>query len=152
MGYSFHWKLMAAEKYGVPQLRKRLILIMAWYLLLISGFDDSPGQPLPPFPPPTHGSPGFPPSVSLHKAFQGIHPNDSLHVIRPFPSRRHSDIDLCKPYPGTIMASSNENCIYPCGTRPFTYREFARIQTFSDSHIFGNTLIKRQSMITSLRG
>ena len=43
------------------------------------------------------------------------------------------------------MASSNENNIHPCGTRPFTNREFARIQTFSDSHVFGNTNIKKQS-------
>ena len=43
------------------------------------------------------------------------------------------------------MASHNENNIHPCGTRPFTNREFARIQTFSDSHVFGNTNIKKQS-------
>jgi site-specific DNA-cytosine methylase len=157
MGYSFHWKLMSAEKYGVPQLRKRLILIVAWYSIpnsLSTASQDltkSPGQPLPPFPLPSHNSPGLPSPVSLRQAFQGIHSNDSLHLIRPFPVPRYSGIDLHLPYPGTIMAGGSENCIHPCGTRPFTYREFARIQTFSDSHIFGNSLIKRHSMIPVLR-
>ncbi len=32
IGYSFHWKVMPAEKYGVPQLRKRLILLVAWLI------------------------------------------------------------------------------------------------------------------------
>ena len=112
-----------------------------------SGFNNSPGQPLPPFPPPTHGFPGLPSPVSLQRAFQSIHPNDPLHVIRPFPTRRHSGIDLYKPYPGTIMACGSDNCIHPSGTRPFTDREISRIQTFSDSHITGNTLIKRHSKI-----
>jgi len=29
-GYSFQWKVLSAELYGVPQLRKRLIILAAW--------------------------------------------------------------------------------------------------------------------------
>ena len=106
----------------------------------------SPGQTLPPFPAPAHGLPGLPPLVSLHQSLQNISPNDRLHVITPLPTRRFCTIDIYQPYPGTIVASGTTGeIVHPCGTRYFTLRELARIQTFSDSHVFGKTHVKKQS-------
>src|SRR5438552_2938628 len=84
------------------------------------------------------------PYVSLVEALRGIHASDALHNFRPFPSPRYSTINPTKPFPGTITA---RNCleIYFDGSRPFTKRELARIQSFSDSHIFRNTYTRRQS-------
>jgi site-specific DNA-cytosine methylase len=108
----------------------------------------SPGQSLPHFPPPKHGSPPLPPYVSIADAIFDIHPNDPLHVLRPFSTARRSDIDPYLPLPGTIMASQNSHFIFPDGTRPFTKREIARFQTFSDAHIFGMTRLDKQSINT----
>jgi site-specific DNA-cytosine methylase len=41
--------------------------------------------------------------------------------------------------------TSNSTHVFPDGTRPFTKRELARIQTFSDAHIFGDTGVDKQS-------
>jgi len=111
--------------------------------------DYSPGQSLPNFPGPTHGSYPLPPFVTVADAISDIRPNDPMHDIRPFPTRRFSSIDPSLPFPGTIMASSNTQFIYPDGTRPFSKREIARFQTFSDAHVFGPTRLDRQSRPTT---
>ena len=145
-GYSVQWKYLKSQDYGVPQSRERIILIAAWYLPFIL-VHSSPGQPMPDFPPPTHGSPPLPPHVCLADAISNISVNDTLHNPRPFPVPRWSSIDPSKVFPGTIKASSNSERIYPDGTRFFTMRELARCQSFSDDHVFGETCVERQSMV-----
>jgi len=110
----------------------------------ISTNNNSPGQSLPDFPPPTHGAPPLPPYVSLASAISDINPNDRLHDIRPFSTPRYSVIDPYMPLPATIK-TSNSTLIFPDGTRPFTKRELARCQTFSDAHIFGESNVERHS-------
>ena len=103
----------------------------------------SPGQTLPPFPPPTHGLPGLPSLVTLHQSLQNISPN---FIITPLPTHRFCTLDLYQPYPGTIIASGNAGkIVHLCGTQYFLLQEFARIQTFSDSHVLGKTRVKKQS-------
>jgi site-specific DNA-cytosine methylase len=107
----------------------------------------SPGQSLPQFPRHTHGKPPLPPYVSLADAIDNIRPNDRLHDVRActFPFPRYTTIEPYLPFPGTIMAANAEH-VFPDGTRRFTLRELARIQTFSDAHLFGETRIQRQSI------
>ena len=101
----------------------------------------SPGQTLPPFPPPTHGLPRLPIQSLLN-----ISPNVRLHIITPLPTRCFCTLNLFQPYPGTIIASQNAGKIVPpCGTQYFTLHERARIQTFINSHVFGKTRVKKQS-------
>lgn len=121
------------------------------YLSLLVGFfpitlslSHSPGQPLPQFPQPTHGPSTGVPFVTLGQALENICPTDLLHDVRYFTTPRHSRIDLNKPFPGTVM-TSNASHVFPDGRRLFTKRELARIQTFSDAHILGNTKIERSS-------
>lgn len=44
-GYSVHWRIVPLVEYGLPQTRKRLIMI-----------GSCPGERLPPWPPATHGA------------------------------------------------------------------------------------------------
>lgn len=146
-GYSVQWKVLKAQDYGVPQIRERLIVLASWSFHCYPHLIASPGQPLPDFPLPTHGPPPLPPYVSLAAAINNINPKDRLHDVRPYPRPRYSCIDPYLPFPGTIMASGNTSHIFPDGSRPFTKRELARCQTFSDAHVFGNTRIERQSRL-----
>jgi len=108
----------------------------------------SPGQPLPDFPRPTHGTGRQAPYVTVRQAIQGISPHDRLHVPRPFgafpPDGRYIDID--QPFMGTIMASSNPY-LHAEERRSFTHRELARVQTFGDAHVLGDVYVQRQSLL-----
>jgi site-specific DNA-cytosine methylase len=119
-------------------------------LLPSSILNYSPGQPMPSFPPQTHGSPPLLPYKCLVDAISNITFPDPLHDPRPFPYPRFSTINPYLPFPVTIIASGNTGNVYPDGTRPFTKRELARCQTFDDTHIFGNVCIERQSTAFNL--
>jgi len=109
---------------------------------------SSPGQPLPEFPPATHGPGRQAPYVTVRQAIQGISPHDRLHIPRPFtafpPDGRYIDLD--RPFTGTIMAGSNPY-LHEEERRPFTHRESARVQTFGDAHVLGEVYVQRQSLL-----
>jgi C-5 cytosine-specific DNA methylase len=106
----------------------------------------SPGQVLPEMPAPSHASPGHPflPShVSLETAFSNIAADDRLHKKTSYRYPRVSDLSPTEPFHGTVTTSLD--IPYWDETRPLTKRELARIQSFPDSHIFGDIHVAKQS-------
>ncbi|OAX80397.1 hypothetical protein ACJ72_05275 [Emergomyces africanus] len=142
LSYSCRWKLLKCQEYGVPQARQRLVI-------LASG----PGEPLPPFPKPTHGPPANPSSQpsshlprfrTIHDAISTIPPHapgHDIHHARKF----HRTKPAYDPHmqAKTITCNGGEN-YHPSGTRAFTHREFACLQTFPLEHQFCGKDVKRQ--------
>ncbi|DAA76692.1 TPA_exp: C-5 cytosine methyltransferase DMTA [Trichophyton benhamiae CBS 112371] len=125
LGYSVRWRLVNCKDYGVPQSRCRLILIAA-----------GPGEELPPFPQPTHGDePGKLPLVTILDAISGIPSTAPDHDLeraeRPFERRPYDPRSLAR----TLTCSGGDN-FHPSGTRTFTLREAASLQTFPLNHTF----------------
>ncbi|PGH07423.1 DNA (cytosine-5-)-methyltransferase [Blastomyces parvus] len=138
LGYSCRWKLLRCQDYGVPQSRQRLVI-------LASG----PGDPLPPFPKPTHGPPNTTPALprhrTIHDAISTIPLNHPDHDIHHASRRRPLTRPPYDPHTQakTITCNGGEN-YHPSGTRAFTYREFACLQTFPLEHRFCGKSVKRQ--------
>ncbi|EGC49841.1 C-5 cytosine methyltransferase DmtA [Histoplasma capsulatum var. duboisii H88] len=144
LGYSVRWKLLNCRDYGVPQSRQRLVI-------LASG----PGEPLPPFPKPTHTSPNtqinttittalLPPFRTIHDAISKIpphHPDHDIQYARSRPLNRPTYDPHTQAR--TITCNGGEN-YHPSGTRGFTYRELACLQTFPLEHRFCGKSVKRQ--------
>ncbi|KAI2012627.1 hypothetical protein LOZ39_000563 [Ophidiomyces ophidiicola] len=127
LGYSIRWKLLACEAYGVPQQRKRLVLIGA-----------GPGESLPRFPRPTHGPPGsgLLPFRTIRDAIGGIAENAPDHdperaFFRNITKPAYSPYSFAK----TITCNGGDN-FHPSGTRAYTHREAACLQTFPMEHRF----------------
>ena len=131
MNYSVKWTQHTFSEYGVPQARKRLIMMAA-----------CPGHPLPEFPTPTHAIspecpvPGLKPSVTIADALRPIrrgtpnhNPND--HIDRNFAP--YSPDQLVR---GCITTSGGQHNWHPNGKRPLTEREYACLQTFPLDHVF----------------
>ncbi|PLB41090.1 DNA cytosine methyltransferase [Aspergillus candidus] len=139
VGYSVHWKVLNCMDYGVPQSRRRLII-------LASG----PGETLPQIPGPTHGLPG-----------SGLHPYTTINqVIEAIPAGA-SDHDVIKAearmmrwgpraqydanqQARTITTGGGDNNYHPSGRRGFTNREFACLQTFPLEYRFGRHEVRKQ--------
>ena len=135
-GYSARWKIMESQKYGVPQVRKRLVIIAA-----------GPGETLPPFPEPSHG-PGLKPLATIKDFIRDI-PSNASHqqVVSQFqdgiPKAPYSSLTQVK----TITCGGGIGNYHPNGLRPFTVRELGCLQTLPVLHSFGNaklTAAKRQ--------
>ncbi|KAK1782739.1 S-adenosyl-L-methionine-dependent methyltransferase [Copromyces sp. CBS 386.78] len=142
-GYSVRWKVINFSHYGLPQPRRRLIMIGA-----------GPGEKLPPFPPPTHS-----PEVSRSRRNGGIKPlttaRQALSVIderrrhdfhqpylQPFPTPK-APWDGDKPLPYTVTCGAAENYHWS-GTRQFSPLEYALLQGFPLHHQFAGNCIKKQ--------
>lgn len=133
-GYSVRWKVVNFSHYGLPQPRRRLIMIGA-----------GPGEKLPPFPSPTHGN-GLKPVTTARQALAAIdgrrrHP---LHqpYLQPFPTRK-APWDGDKPLPYTVTCGAAENYHWS-GLRQFTPQEYALLQGFPMHHKFTGNYIKKQ--------
>ncbi|QVM12581.1 hypothetical protein D8B26_007202 [Coccidioides posadasii str. Silveira] len=135
LGYSIRWKLLSCEDYGVPQQRKRLVMIGA-----------GPGEPLPPFPKPTHGPPGsnLLPHRTILDAIGDIPENAPDHD----PERAYFR-NITKPafpprsFAKTITCNGGDN-FHPSGTRGYTHREAACLQTFPMEHRFCGVGVLKQ--------
>jgi DNA (cytosine-5)-methyltransferase 1 len=140
LGYSIKWKVFNLLEHGLPQRRKRLVLVAA-----------GPGEVLPPFPKPTHGivTPGFVsplrPFTTIKDWISGIPDDASHHDIRlgakgypktPYPIDSH--VKSC------ITTSGGDGNWHPSGLRPFTNRELARLQTFDMDHFFCGQETRKQ--------
>ncbi|KAL8746452.1 MAG: hypothetical protein Q9184_007747 [Pyrenodesmia sp. 2 TL-2023] len=135
-GFSIRWRLLHCADYGLPQMRLRTFMIAS-----------CPGEPLPPFPRPTHTSTPDPSSsllpwstiTSTIRSIPHSAPNHDLYAARP---RNQA------PYSGTKIARTitcnGGGMVHPSGTRDFTIREFAALQGFPHEHVFGNVGAKRQ--------
>ncbi|KAL9599634.1 MAG: hypothetical protein Q9219_003718 [cf. Caloplaca sp. 3 TL-2023] len=155
-GFSIRWRLLQCADYGLPQKRLRTFMIASWLvnkspplpqaLLTLHLYLPSPGEPLPPFPQPTHSedpsTTGLLPWKTINAAIQSISP-----------SATDNDTSTCiprsePPYSGERLANTLTctvgGLVHPSGERDFTVRELAALQGFPDEHVFGLMGAKRQ--------
>ena len=133
-GYSVRWRVVPLADWGLPALRKRLIMIGA-----------GPGEELPPFPEPSHG-PGLKPHVTARRAIDRIRPRrgiDPLHNPRDMKRLNHPPWDADKILPRCITTSGGQNYHFS-GARDLTLRELATLQGFPAHHAFESPYIKKQ--------
>lgn len=135
-GFSIRWRLLHCADYGLPQMRLRTFIIAS-----------CPGEPLPPFPKPTHSS--SPSSTTNLLPWTTI--NSTIASI-PQGAPNHEP-DKCKPrdeFPrrgdkiAKTITCNGGGQIHPSGTRDFTIREFAALQGFPVEHVFGQVGAKKQ--------
>ncbi|MCJ1310311.1 hypothetical protein MMC25_003973 [Agyrium rufum] len=138
VGYSIRWGVINFADYGLPQSRKRLIIIAA-----------CPGEVLPQFPPPTHSR--YPkPGLRIWATINGtinnkVPPRWDRHNIEPMGS---GTARPGVPYDGNIQApcittgggqqSGGQGQRHPSG-RLFTVRELAILQGFPLEHKWQGT-------------
>ena len=134
LGYSVRWKIVKLCTWGLPQDRKRLIIIAA-----------GPGEALPPFPEATHGG-NRRSFVKIHDCLKSVEVSDELHNLHSVkyhhPPRRRLDANQLSPTITTGGVASH----HPSGLRDYTLREYANLQGFPANHQFKGTrtAIKRQ--------
>ncbi|PLB49379.1 C-5 cytosine methyltransferase DmtA [Aspergillus steynii IBT 23096] len=135
IGYSVRWGILNCASYGIPQSRKRLVIIAS-----------GPGEVLPMFPEPTHG-PGLKPWTTINQAIGHIPIRAPDHNIQAASAGWAPRM----PYDGNGQANTitcgggdaNKN-YHPSGERRFTKREFACLQTFPLGFRFGPVQTLRQ--------
>ncbi|KAJ5100545.1 hypothetical protein N7456_006597 [Penicillium angulare] len=124
IGYSVRWAVVDCVNYGVPQMRRRLIIIAA-----------GPGEKLPNLPKPTHGPPEsfLRPFETIGSAIDDI-PDDAMdHDTAAFLERSRNAFreEYSSDRPAhTLTCSGGAANYHPSGKRAFTIRESACIQTF----------------------
>ena len=123
--FSVRYKIMDLATYGVPQHRKRLIVFAA-----------CPGGILPEFPSATHGpGPGRLPFVTIAACLSGLRSDHTEHHPIPL-SVVTGPYDANTLLQGLISCGGTNNA-HPSGTRKFTVRELAMLQTFPADFQFG---------------
>jgi DNA (cytosine-5)-methyltransferase 1 len=131
--YSVSWRYVCLNTWGVPQPRKRVIMVAS-----------CPGEAHPSIPGPS----GIP--VSVNRSLATIRPNDTLHNPRELlnqPAFPKASYNGDVPFNRTILCSNpGEEFYHPSGKRPFTVRELASLQTFPPDHKFvgSTTRVKKQ--------
>ena len=128
VGYSVRWKICNLANWGVPQQRKRLLFIAA-----------GPGERLPPFPKPTHGE-GLKKPVTIRNTLDSI-PRCATRQEIPtggvWPKNPFSADTLSM----TLTCNGGQNNYHPTGTRAYTIREIASLQTFPWYHVFPGKIL-----------
>lgn len=131
LNYSVKWAVHTLSEYGVPQARKRLIMIAA-----------CPGHPLPDLPMPTHSVspehpvPGLKPSVTIADALRSIRRGTPNHHPAALNAGNFAPYSADQLLRGCITTSGGQNNWHPSGKRPLTEREYACLQTFPLDHVF----------------
>ncbi|KAI5293476.1 hypothetical protein KEM55_007076, partial [Ascosphaera atra] len=132
LGFSAMWKVINCKDYGVPQTRKRLVVIAS-----------APGEDLPAFPLPTHGDAhGLQPRPTVLGSIQNI-PSDNLDHDPQYFSANTG----LRPSNGNGLAPTltcSGSVPHPNGQRNLTNRELACLQTFPVEHYFGYTYVRKQ--------
>lgn len=104
----------------------------------------SPGEALPSFPSPTHGTKsGLRPLTTVKDTIDNIPDGCANHMMpqNPRVTRNREAYDGNKPLASTILTDSR--VWHYSGKRPRTLRELACLQGFPPTHIFGQFEIKR---------
>lgn len=112
VGYSVHMVVVNMLRYGVPQQRKRVIVIAS-----------CPGITIPPFPPETHSEGGGGDGIRNMEPFVTI--NKALNINLPGGDR------ILK----NIITTGGTTEQHPAG-RPFTTQDLQKLCTFPDSFRF----------------
>ncbi|CAN9431770.1 unnamed protein product [Alternaria alternata] len=132
-GYNVRYKLQDCSKLGVPQPRKRLLFIGA-----------RRGIPLPHFPKDTHGPPGsgLKPFVYVADALKILErqrPHAPYDPYDDIAKKRRTKGDPYDPHTnflkGCVTTGGGKNHHYS-GTRTYTARELAALQTFLSTYRF----------------
>lgn len=134
-GYSVKWKVLHLVEYGLPQTRKRLVMIGA-----------APGEQLPAWPRPTHSKDpkdGQKPFVSAAQACSALVEGENLHDVRGARPASKVPWDSSKPLGRTVTCSGGQ-CHHWSGERDFTLAEFSVIQGFPTDFHFEGKCIKKQ--------
>lgn len=139
-GYSVRWRVVPLANWGLPALRKRLIMIGA-----------GPGESLPPFPPASHseaggGGGGTRPHVTARRAIDRIRARrgvDPLHNPRAMRRLNLPPWDADRILPRCITTSGGQNYHFS-GARELTLRELASLQGFPAYHAFEGPYVKKQ--------
>ncbi|KAG9243538.1 S-adenosyl-L-methionine-dependent methyltransferase [Calycina marina] len=135
LGFSLRWALVHFEDWGLPQRRKRLIMIAS-----------CPGEPLPRLPAPTHSATG------MHGLKLYATVNATLAQI-PHGAPKHNPSELhaqdYKPWDGDAILPRSMTCAggqnwHPSGRRDFTECEYAALQGFPPGHIFKGSYVRKQ--------
>lgn len=149
-GYNVTWKLLRADEYGVPQERRRIIIVG-----IRSDFDMNYQ-----FPRPTHGPLGDQPFVTIGQALDGMPDwpqgefcEDPFHWYYLSRNRRRDWAETSK----TIVSHMRHMPLHPLSpplrrihtdswvfetndrARRFSYREAARLQGFNNNFVFPDT-------------
>jgi len=137
-GYSVRWRVLNMQENGVSQARKRLIVIAA-----------CPGQELPAYPQPTHGSgPGLQPIVTLGQAIASIPFGASRHEIEAHKRAYHArsstskltvaDVNLPQKH---LITCKGAQFLLVDGGQSYapTIRQQMRLQTFPDDYEIAGT-------------
>lgn len=160
-GYDVVWKELKAHEYGVPQERKRLVMVGLRRDLGVSYT----------FPEPTHGPKADQPHISIHQALDGLPDwptgefcEDEFHWYYLSRNRRRDWGEVSK----TIVAHMRHMPLHPVSpaltrihtdkwefseerpARRFSYREAARLQGFtSDYLVHGHDFIFPEECVHS---
>ncbi|KIW70858.1 hypothetical protein PV04_03095 [Phialophora macrospora] len=135
-GYSVQWKALDLERWGVPQTRRRLIVIAS-----------GPGEKLPTFLKPTHGDePGLMPLPAIGPTIRSIPCNAPHHdeIPRMMEEKRGYDENKLSP---TILTRPKANHYHPSGTRRFSIREHAALQTFPHTFVFCGPRVQKAKQV-----
>jgi DNA (cytosine-5)-methyltransferase 1 len=133
-GYSVRWRVIHFETLGLPQPRKRLVMI-----------GSCPGEKLPTFPRATHGTgPGLQPMVTVAATLARIRPGaDDLHRVASMKALEKPPWDANRIIPRTITCGGSD-WYHPSGKRDFSPREYALLQGFPIFHKFKRPCVKKQ--------
>ncbi|MCJ1283135.1 hypothetical protein MMC26_002462 [Xylographa opegraphella] len=136
LGFSVRWKIIDLRDYGVPQSRRRLIIIAA-----------CPGEILPDFPAPTHSkSPaetGLKPWVTINESIDAIPEDCPDHDVSKASQKQRPPFDG-NTQAKCITTSGGSDNYHPSGQRGYTVREYACLQTFPLEHVWGRSATTSQ--------
>ncbi|KAL8829143.1 MAG: hypothetical protein Q9170_006303 [Blastenia crenularia] len=134
-GFSIRWRLLHCADYGLPQMRLRTFVIAS-----------CPGEPLPPFPQPTHSSlpslTGLLPWTTINSIIDSIPPDALDH--EPEKCKVRDELPRSGDRIAKTITCNGGGQVHPSGKRDFTIREFATLQGFPLEHVFGAVGAKKQ--------